>query len=190
VACAGSAWAGGVVSRPPKPKPDVAATWEPTASLVPWDKNPRKNDGRPVDELAANMERFGFTAPILARAGTREIIAGHTRWKAATKIGLDRVAVRFLDVTDAEAHAIALADNRLGELAGWDDEMLREVLAELEGASFDLGGLGWTAEELEEVMKEIDPTPLDPDDVPRLDEKNETHTCPTCGGTVYGDRKA
>ena len=143
------------------PKLEAAATWEPTASLVPWDKNPRKNDGRPVDELAANMQRFGFTAPILARAGTREIIAGHTRWKAAQKIGLDRVAVRFLDVTDAEAHAIALADNRLGELAGWDDDLLREVLAGLEADAMDLDGLGWTAEELEGVMG-VEPEPWTP----------------------------
>ena len=57
----------------------AAAEYVPTASLKPWDKNPRKNDGEPVDKVAASIQKFDFGAPILARRANGEIIAGHTR---------------------------------------------------------------------------------------------------------------
>ena len=84
---------------------DPAATWEPIDSLTPWDKNPRKNDGEPVDRVAKSIERFGFAAPIVARAADRVIIAGHTRWKAARKLGMDKVPVRFVDLDPDQAAA-------------------------------------------------------------------------------------
>ena len=108
-----------------------AAVWVNTSELVPWEDNPRKNDGTPVRKVAESIKRFGFGAPILARTADRMVIAGHTRLKAAIQLGLDRVPVRFLDLDPAEARLLALADNRFGELAQWDDETLRRVLAEM-----------------------------------------------------------
>lgn len=110
------------------PTTEVAAEWVPTGSLVPWAKNPRKNDGKPVAKVVESIKRFGFGAPILARRENSEIIAGHTRWKAAQKLGLDRVPVRFLDLNEAEAHILAIADNRLNEEAPWDDQLVSEFL--------------------------------------------------------------
>lgn len=117
-----------------------------------WPANPRKNDGLPVDKVAESIERFGFAAPIVARRETGEIIAGHTRWKAAQKLGLDRVPVRYLDITEQEAHLLALADNKLGELAQWDDAQLQEILADFSAEDALLAG--WDQAELDKLTGE------------------------------------
>ncbi len=108
---------------------ETAAVWVPTAALKPWVKNPRKND-HAVEQVAESITRFGFGNPILARRENGEIIAGHTRLKAALKLGLDVVPVRYLDLTEDEAHRLARADNKLAELAEWDSVTL---LAQLQG---------------------------------------------------------
>jgi hypothetical protein len=130
----------------------AAATWEDIGSLTPWDKNPRHNAAA-IEQVRKSIERFGFSSPIIARQQDRVIIAGHTRHQAALKMGLDKVPVRFLDLDPAQARALALADNRLGEVAEWDDGMLSEVLAELEAESVDLDGLGWSDEELAALIR-------------------------------------
>lgn len=132
-------------------KMEAAATWEPIDSLTPWDRNPRRNDGA-VESVAHSITRFGFGAPIIARASDRVIIGGHTRYKAAQKLGLDKVPVRFLDLDPAEAAALALADNKLGELAEWDDAGVAAILAELEAQGAPIDGLGWDDDELKALL--------------------------------------
>ena len=134
---------------------DAAAVWVRLDELHPWDGNPRLD--QPVDDVARSIKRFGFAAPILARLGCGEIIAGHTRYKAAQKLGLETVPVRWMDLSDSEARALALADNRLTEAASWDDVALRTELRSLELVGLDLGGLGFTADELMCLLRpEID----------------------------------
>lgn len=128
------------IKAEPPPAAELAAVWVHPKTLKPWAKNPRKNDGEPVNKVAESIKRFGFAAPIVARTATREIIAGHTRWKAAAKLNLDRVPVRFLDISEREAHLLALADNRLGELAEWDDSVLHEILAGYDVADILMAG--------------------------------------------------
>jgi site-specific DNA-methyltransferase (adenine-specific) len=162
---------------------ETAATWEPIDSIKPWAKNPRKNDGEPVDRVAKSIARFGFSAPIVVRAQDNRIIAGHTRWKAAQKLGMTQVPVRFMPLDEDQAAALALADNRLSEITPWDDEGLAEVLRDLEGSSFDLDGLGWTAEELEGLLREVS-DPITKDGAQELDADkfdNFEHQCPKCG---------
>jgi DNA modification methylase len=135
---------------------EVAAEWVPIADLHPWPGNPRKNASA-VDEVAAAIKRFGWGAPIVAREQDHEIISGHTRYLAAQKLGLDRVPVRFLRLDPADAHLLAIADNRLGEIADWDDDKLAEVLAELRAADLDLlEGTGLSEYELRELLGEED----------------------------------
>ena len=152
--------------------PDAAATWEPIDSLTPWSKNPRKNDGEPVDRVAKSIERFGFAAPIVARASDRVIIAGHTRWKAARKLGMDKVPVRFVDLDPDQAAALALADNRLTEITPWDDAGLADVLRDLEAARVDLDGLGWDADALADILNSTEPIEASEtdDDVPEVED--------------------
>ena len=85
-------------------------------------------------------------------------------------MGLDKVPVRFLDLDPAQARALALADNKLGEVAEWDDGMLAEVLAELEAESVDLDGLGWSDEDLLALLSQDEPKQLDgtEDELPEL----------------------
>jgi site-specific DNA-methyltransferase (adenine-specific) len=136
----------------PAPSPESAAEWVPLSALRPWKDNPRKNDGEPVRKVAASIRRFGFGAPILARRADGEIIAGHTRWKAAQELGLERVPVRFLDLDPADAHLLAVADNRLGEDASWDDEMLSAVLADLRAQERDLASTGFSDDEIAKLV--------------------------------------
>lgn len=146
---------------------DAPAVWMHPRELRPWSDNPRDNDGEPVERVAESIKRFGFGAPIVARASTREIIAGHTRWKAAQAMKLDRVPVRLLDITEREAHLLALADNRLAELVAWKVPELRDVLAGYELDEVQLAG--WTEAELDKLTEreqleddEVPPPPSDP----------------------------
>jgi DNA modification methylase len=130
---------------------EVAAEMVDPTTLKPWPQNPRKNEGEPVERVAESIKRFGFAAPIVARRETREIIAGHTRWKASLKLKLAQVPVRFLDIEEREAHLLALADNRLGELAEWDTPDLHALLA-----SYDLGDqmvAGWNEKDMRELER-------------------------------------
>ena len=129
------------ISAPAPAHQEVAAVWAPTASLKRWDKNPRKNDPA-VAAVVKSIKRFGFGAPIIARKADGEIIAGHGRMEAAKRLGMPKVPVRFLDLDPAEAHLLALADNKLTEVGEWDDAMLREILAQAKGDGADIEGLG------------------------------------------------
>jgi len=128
-----------------------AAVWLPIGDLKPWGKNPRKNDGA-VASVADSIKRFGFAAPIVARAEDHQIIAGHTRWLAAQKLGLDQVPVRLVDLDPADAQLLALADNKLGEIAEWDDEQLAQVLEQLKLEGADLTVTGFDDAEVAQLL--------------------------------------
>ncbi|MGH2849216.1 MAG: DNA modification methylase [Solirubrobacteraceae bacterium] len=159
---------------PSSPAPaESAAEWAPTEALRPWANNPRRNDDA-VAAVVASIRRFGFGAPILARRANGEIIAGHTRWKAAQQLGLDRVPVRFLDLDPVDAHLLALADNRLGEEASWNDEMLSAVLADLKAHDADLAATGFSDQELAKLLADAagggEPNEVPEPELSRADE--------------------
>jgi DNA modification methylase len=127
---------------------ESAAEWARVDSLTPWEKNPRKND-EAVKAVADSIKRLGFGAPIVARRADRSVIAGHTRLKAAQMLGLDVVPVRFVDLDPVDARLMAIADNKLGEKAEWDNALLGEVLSEF---SLDDAALaGFDSAELEKL---------------------------------------
>jgi hypothetical protein len=111
---------------------EAAAEWVSTSELIPWADNPRKNEGKPVEIVAESIKRFGFASPIIARKADRQVIAGHTRLKAAKSLGLDKVPVRYLDLDPADARLLAIADNRAGEIADWDEEILKSLLVKMD----------------------------------------------------------
>jgi ParB/Sulfiredoxin domain len=117
--------------------PEAAAVWVTPDQLRPWRDNPRVND-RAVARVVDSIKRFGFGAPIVARKADGEVIAGHTRLKAALEIGLTKVPVRFVDLDPAEAHLLAIADNKTSEYSDWDDALLGAVLADLRAHDVDL----------------------------------------------------
>lgn len=129
----------------------IAAEWTAIGNLVEWDKNPRFNN-HAVENVAVSIQRFGFASPIIAQKNSNRIIAGHTRFKAAKKLGLDFVPVRFMDLTDAEADALAIADNKIGELSKWDEDVLRDLIKDLED-EFPPESLGFSELELEKMFE-------------------------------------
>ena len=116
---------------------DIAAVWVPIEEVQPWVKNPRRND-KAIKPVADSIKRLGFGSPILARAANKQIIAGHTRIQAAILLGLTRVPVRYVDVSEEDAALLAIADNKLGEIATWNDDMLADILKELRAKEVDL----------------------------------------------------
>ncbi|MBE3132779.1 MAG: ParB N-terminal domain-containing protein [Acidobacteria bacterium] len=136
----------------------------PTESLKPYEGNPRQNDAA-VDAVAASIREFGFRQPIVVdKAGV--IVVGHTRWKAAVKLGLAEVPVHVAtDLTPDQARAYRIADNATQDLAGWNVELLRLEAAELAG-KIDLGQFGLDAAMLAEPV--VGQT--DPDEVPEPPE--------------------
>ena len=174
---------------------EAAAIWVPIASLKAWDKNPRDNDAA-VEQVAESIKRFGFGAPILARKADGEIIAGHTRWKASKLLGLEKVPVRFLNLDPADAHLLALADNKLGEIAEWNEEELAAVLAELKLDGADLELSGFDPDELDRLLDPDgaagggeDPGPTEPPANPvskrgEIYELGSCLKCPCCGDLI------
>jgi len=109
----------------------------PLDRLVPFARNPRTHSDAQVAQIAASIAEFGFNCPVLvdSKAG---IVAGHGRLLAARKLGLTEVPVIVLDhLSKTQRRAFAIADNRLGELSGWDDELLALELKDLVDAGFD-----------------------------------------------------
>lgn len=110
--------------------------------LIPYINNPRQND-EAVDAVASSIKNFGFKVPIVID-GKNEIINGHTRLKAAKKLGLTEVPViKADDLSPEQVKAFRLADNKVSEIAEWDEDLLAielEGLAELE---FDMGQFGF-----------------------------------------------
>ena len=93
--------------------------------IYPYENNPRKNDDA-VDEVASSIKAFGFKNPIIVDKNM-VIIAGHTRLKAAIKLGLTMVPVIIADdLTEDQANALRLADNKTAEIAKWDKKKLEE----------------------------------------------------------------
>jgi len=117
-------------------------------SLIPYARNPRKNDGA-VDKVAASIKEFGWRSPIVVDE-EMVILAGHTRYKAAKKLGLTEAPVHIAEgLTEAQKKAYRIADNRVAEEAEWDYDFLKIELADLDGLE-DL--TGFDAEELDKIL--------------------------------------
>ena len=115
----------------------------PIGSVFPYEGNPRKIGDDAVDAVAASIREFGFQQPIVVDS-QGVIIAGHTRYLAARKLGLDTVPVVVADtLTPEQVKAYRLADNRTGELAEWDDGLLGDELQELFDADIDMEQFGF-----------------------------------------------
>jgi len=145
--------------------------------VKPYEKNPRRND-KAVQAVADSIREFGFRQPIVVDdAGV--IVVGHTRYKAALKLGLKTVPVHVAtDLTPQQARAYRLADNRSAQNAEWDIDLLPIELGELRDDGFDLKLVGFSDKELTEYLREFD---TDLEDGDEGDEAVETIRCPKCG---------
>lgn len=142
--------------------------------IKPYDNNPRDNDNA-VDATANSIKEFGWQQPIVVDKDM-VIIAGHTRYLAAKKLGCDTVPVVVAsNLSDEQVRAYRLADNKTGELAEWNTKLLDDELQDI--LDIDMTDFGFD--------EDIEFDPADEVDT-RIDEPAETTdstevTCPYCG---------
>lgn len=140
--------------------------------LIPYINNPRINDGA-VDKVASSIKNFGFKNPIIIDKNN-EIIAGHTRLKAARKLGLEEVpTIKVDDLTDNQIKAFRIADNKTSEFAEWDFGLLE---IELEGLDNEFTGF-----DIDAIDEDIEGLDLDDDPADQSDGDKQTCFCPKCG---------
>lgn len=146
---------------------------KPISELRAYENNPRLND-RAVEPVAKSIEEFGFKVPILLDKDN-VIIAGHTRLKAAEKLGMTEVpCIMCDDLNPEQVRAFRLADNKVAEFADWDLEKLQIELGDID---MDMEEFGFF--ELPEI--DIDDYLKDKQDKPVEDEEPERIQCPHCG---------
>ena len=143
---------------------------QPVADLIPYTHNARTHSDAQVAQIAASIREFGFTNPILVDA-ERGVIAGHGRLLAARKLGMTEVpTLELAHLTAAQKRAYVLADNKLALNAGWDDDLLRIELGELQTDGFDLALTGFDLDEIAGLLVDLTTGLTDPDDVPKAPE--------------------
>jgi DNA modification methylase len=128
------------------------------ADLSPAPHNPRKHSRAQIRAIARSIETFGFNAPILVDRN-RQIIAGHGRYEAAKLNGHTQVPVIFLDhLTDTQAKAYMLADNKLTDRSTWDDAKVAIQLKELSDLAldFDIEAIGFELPEIDFRIQSLD----------------------------------
>ena len=133
---------------------DLAIDWVSRNSLKAAAGNARKHSKRQIELLAQSIGAFGFIVPVLADQDGH-VLAGHARLLASQKLGQDRVPIiRIEHLSPAQAKAFSLADNRLCEIAAWDDRLLAEALKELSAIDidFNIEATGFTIGEIDLVI--------------------------------------
>lgn len=120
---------------------------------IPYINNARKISAEAVDKVAASIKEFGWQQPIVVDQ-SKTIIVGHTRLKAARKLGFDKVPVQVANLTEHQVKAYRLADNRTGEYTDWDEELLSIELKELLDQDVDLDLTGFKDQEIQKILND------------------------------------
>jgi site-specific DNA-methyltransferase (adenine-specific) len=144
-------------------------------ALIPYAKNSRTHSDAQVAQIAASIKEFGWTNPILID-GTKGIIAGHGRLMAARKLGYSKVPVIELkDMTESQKKAYVIADNQLAMNAGWDMDLLKIEVADLDKDGFDLELLGFDSKMLDSLLApEVTEGLTDEDAIPEVPKEPKT----------------
>jgi ParB-like chromosome segregation protein Spo0J len=152
------------------------------SGLIPYANNARTHSETQVAQIAASMREWGWTNPILVdEQGT--IIAGHGRVMAAQKLGYTEAPVMVAKGwSKAQMKAYVLADNQLAANAGWDADLLKVELADLDGLNFDLSLVGFDTGFMAAMFDQVDFEPGSIDEQGKLDElAPKIVQCPHCG---------
>lgn len=140
-------------------KTKMTVCYHKVETLKPYDRNARTHSDKQIHQIAASIKQFGFNNPILID-DKKQIIAGHGRVLAAKELGLDKVPTVCLShMSEAEKRAYIIADNRLAELAGWDDEILSlefQHLLEIPDLDFDVEIIGFNTAEIDVIIGKDD----------------------------------
>src|SRR3954468_18448474 len=140
----------------------------PLDRLIPHARNARTHSDAQVAQIAGSIAEFGFVNPVLV-GDDGVIVAGHGRVLAARKLGLSEAPVIVLThLSSTQRRALMIADNRIADNAGWDDEMLAAELAALRDEDVDLGLLGFDEAELDRLLDGSAAEDDDADEGPEL----------------------
>ena len=142
--------------------------WIPVEALKPNPRNARTHSRKQVHQIADSITAFGFVAPIVANEH-RRILIGHGRYEAAKLLGLKRVPVIELSgLSEAKLRALALADNRIAQNAGWNRELLAAELTELSEVlieeGLDISITAFVVPEIDQLMADFEEDATDPAD--------------------------
>ena len=143
----------------------------PVDEITPYENNPRINEGA-VEQLARIIEQLGFRNPAVLNKD-KVVIEGHTRLLAVKKLGWETMpCIIATDLTPEQEQALRIADNKIAEIAEWDDDKLKVELAALQEAGFDLSLLAFGDDELEDLLRDDTGThgETEPDAVPETPE--------------------
>ncbi len=143
----------------------------PLGQIIPYARNPRRND-KAVAAVAASIAEFGWRQPIVVDENM-VVLAGHTRLEAARQLGLETAPVHVAKgLTEAQARAFRIMDNRSAQNAEWDEDLLGLELGDLLEAEFDLGLTGFTEDELNALLSGVEEAAAeDADEVPDAPEE-------------------
>lgn len=165
--------------KPQSPHADLAAEYLDPRKLKPWADNPRIHTDEEIADTLASIKRFGFGQPIVARRANLEIIAGHRRQAAALLGKLPLVPVRTLDISEREAHLLALKDNRDVERTHWTAE-LGKLLTAFETS--DMQFAGWTDADLKRLSDHVIGSGESKEiSFEAIATEKFAHKCPQCG---------
>lgn len=141
--------------------------------IAPYENNPRRND-EAVKYVAESIRQFGFKNPILIDSNGI-IVAGHTRYKAAIELGMEKVPCIITDdLTEEQVRAFRLADNKVAEIAQWDQELLNFELGEIDIDMTDFGFIDMADIDVDGFFEDAEPQK------PKDEEEKEVQ-CPHCG---------
>ena len=136
------------------------------AALTPYARNARTHSAAQVDQIAASIREWGWTVPVLVDEDGG-LIAGHGRVLAAQKLGIAEIPVMVASGwTEAQKRAYILADNKLALNAGWDADLLRVEIGDLQAVDFDISLIGFGDDELAAIMVDKTEGLTDPDEAP------------------------
>lgn len=141
--------------------------------IIPYEKNPRDNEAA-IDKVAESIKQFGFKVPVIIDKNN-VIVAGHTRVKAAEKLGIETIpCIKAADLNEEQVKAFRLADNKVSEFSQWDLELLSEELEAIQGIDMSEFGFDALEQEIEELREA-------PESFDEMEELETEHKCPKCG---------
>jgi hypothetical protein len=159
--------------------------WSPIGTLRPNPRNPRTHSKKQIRQIAASIRKFGFLNPVLVDDANM-VLAGHGRLEAARLEGVTHAPIiRFGHLTEVQKRAYVIADNKLAEQAGWDQEILAIELGELiellPAEGFDISLPGFEAPEIDLLLADMAPSRPEPDDIPPASPRNPITRMGICG---------
>lgn len=162
----------------------LKVVYESIGKITPYERNARVHDETQIDQIVNSIKEFGFTNPILIDANNI-IVAGHGRYEAALKLGMEMVpTIKLGHLTNEQRRAYTIADNQIALNSSWDLNLLQLEIGELQQVGVKLELIGLDDFKLKDLFLDHDKDPKEIKGGRELDESefsNFDHQCPKCG---------